>query len=133
MDGLTVTFAGASVQLTLTSITALETADVTDGKLAGFLGCNLSSVVDAARAAGLVFNNTVGGKFVASDGVESGIVASAELGVGVVVYADADGAPLATGGPLRLVYPEGVAVQASVCGKNPGPLQLKMLVRLELA
>ena len=73
------------------------------------------------------------GVFVAFDGVATQPVAAAELGKGVLIHTEAGGAPLSRGGPLRLNYPSGVAIQPSVCKKEPGPAQLKSVIRLDLS
>lgn len=73
----------------------------------------------------------VGGVFSAADGVATSPIAREDLMRGFLVHSDADGKPLAKGGPLRLAFPAGVAVQGAVCG-SPKPPDLKNCVSLEL-
>ena len=47
------------------------------------------------------------------------------------MHTSSAGGPVA-GGPLRLRYPPGKAVQASPCGSKTGPLALKGVVRLNV-
>jgi len=73
----------------------------------------------------------VGGVFRAADGVATLPIAREDLMRGFLVHSDADGRPLAKGGPLRLAFPACVAVQGAVCG-SPKPPDLKNCVSLEL-
>ena len=67
------------------------------------------------------------GVFTASDGLMTEPITLTELAQGVIVHSTADGAPLpvSMGGPLRVWYPPGVAVQRSPCMTGEGPVNVK--------
>eukprot|EP00967_Tisochrysis_lutea_P102974 scaffold155268_cov42-Tisochrysis_lutea.AAC.3 len=69
------------------------------------------------------------GIFYASDGVKSLPIPANELGEGVLIHTSRTGGPV-RGGPIRLRYPPGKAVQPSPCGKETVPLSLKGVVKL---
>jgi hypothetical protein len=71
------------------------------------------------------------GVFKAADGVETAPISRQDLMRGFLVHSDEDGRPIATGGPLRLAFPENVAVQSAICGTAKPP-DLKNCVSLEL-
>ena len=54
---------------------------------------------------------------------------------GIIVHTKADrtsALPLELGGPIRVIFPPDVGVQAAICGK-PKPVNLKGVCRLELS
>ena len=61
------------------------------------------------------------GVFKAADEVETAPISRQDLMRGFLVHSDEDGKPLAKGGPLRLAFPDGVAVQCAVCGTPKPP------------
>lgn len=69
------------------------------------------------------------GVFYANDGVKSQPIPAAELGEGVLVHTGPSGGAM-RGGPIRVRYPEGKAVQKSPCGNETMPLTLKGVVKL---
>jgi hypothetical protein len=69
------------------------------------------------------------GVFYSADGVKSQPIPAAELGDGVLVHTGPSGGPV-RGGPIRVRYPPGKAVQPSPCGKETVPLALKCVVKL---
>lgn len=69
------------------------------------------------------------GVFYATDGVKSKPIPADELGDGVLVHTGPSGGPV-RGGPIRVRYPPGKAVQPSPCGKETVPLALKGVVKL---
>ena len=71
------------------------------------------------------------GVFKAADGVATAPISRADLMKGFLVHSDEDGKPIAKGGPLRLAFPDGVAVQSAICGTAKPP-DLKDCVSLEL-
>ena len=76
----------------------------------------------------------VSGVFEAEDGARTEPIQMSELVQGTIVHSDPSGGPLPhkQGGPLRVTFPEGVAVQASVCG-TAKPVNLKGALRLTLS
>ena len=71
------------------------------------------------------------GIFTAADRVQTKPIPKEEFLQGFLCFAEPNGKPLAAGGPLRLAYPDGVAVQCGPCGSK-APADLKNVVRLEL-
>ena len=129
-----VTYAGAAVRLGLDELRALPAVALAGGALVGSVGVTVADVVALARARGLALPARAGalrGAFAAADGLATAPIGAAELARGTLVHSDAGGAPLARGGPLRAVFPPGVAVQASPCGRT-APANVKGAVRLAL-
>ncbi|KAJ1445778.1 hypothetical protein M885DRAFT_625875 [Pelagophyceae sp. CCMP2097] len=124
---LDVVFAGGRVaSFGLAELKALPPVSVDSGKLEGYRGCAVSALLGGAECST--------GVFCAGDGVCTDAVSSKDLGRGVIVYGDASGAGLEAGGPLRLWFPDGAALQKSVCGKlETAPANLKGVVQLALA
>lgn len=79
-------------------------------------------------AATLTFGS---GVFTAADKVSTKPIPREDLLRGFLCHGEASGEPLASGGPLRLAHPDGVAVQCGPCGSDT-PADLKNVVRLEL-
>lgn len=104
--------------------------DVVGTKLAGCKGMSVKTLLSRTRPQ---LGNGISGVLVASDGVITDPIALHELEQGFIVHSDASGEelPPSLGGPLRAIFPEGVAVQNSVCG-TPKPINLKGVVKLEL-
>jgi len=71
------------------------------------------------------------GVFTAADRVSTKPIARADLLQGLLLVGEDNGAPLKAGGPLRLCFPEGVALSQGPCGKEK-EADLKNVVRLEL-
>ena len=69
--------------------------------------------------------------FTAADKVSTKPIPREDLLKGFLCHGEASGEPLASGGPLRLAHPDGVAVQCGPCGSDT-PADLKNVVRLEL-
>ena len=107
---------------------ALSEADV-GAKLAGCKAIGIGTLLGRVRPS---MGNGISGVFVASDGISTEPIAYEDLTQGWIIHSDASGGELTQGGPLRVVFPTGVAVQSSICG-NPKPVNLKGVVRLELA
>lgn len=120
------------------SVTAkgLKTLEVTPtpvgGKLAGCVGASVGALL--AKVVGEC-GDGVSGIFEAADGASTDPIAMHELVQGVVLHSDSSGAalPEKMGGPLRVVFPEGVAVQDSVCKTKQSSINLKMAVKLTLS
>ena len=133
-DTFEVTFAGAAVRLGVHELRAQPAVALAGGPLVGSVGVGVADVVALARARGLALPARAGalrGAFAAADGLATAPIGAAELARGTLVHSDAGGAPLARGGPLRAVFPPGVAVQASPCGRT-APANVKGAVRLAL-
>ena len=120
-----------SVTVTAKGIQKLESAPVVGGKLEGCLGASISALL--TRVVGEC-GAGVSGVFEAEDGAKTEPIEMCELVQGIIVHSDPSGGPLPhkQGGLLRVTFPEGVAVQASVCG-TPKPVNLKGVVRLTLS
>lgn len=101
-----------------------------NGKLAGCKAATLKTLLTRTRPN---LGNGVSGVLTAADGVSTDPISFSELIQGYIVHSDGTGSelPEALGGPLRAVFPDGVAIQSSVCG-TPKPVNLKGLVKLEL-
>lgn len=102
------------------------------GKLAGCAGTSIGALL--AKVVGEC-GDGVSGVFEAEDGASTDPIAMHELVQGVILHSDSSGAPLPVnlGGPLRVVFPDGVAVQDSVCKTKQSPINLKMAVKLTLS
>ena len=103
------------------------------GKLAGCHGVTVGTLF-ASLHHGEKMSRYVKGTFKAADGVETEDIPSKELAQGLIIHSDTSGTeelPAALGGPVRVVYPPGVAVQSAICG-TPKPVNLKGVVRLNL-
>jgi hypothetical protein len=130
-DRLNVT---SSLTLTVKGLTKLESktlpAGVGGSKLVGCKAIALSTLLERVRPN---LGNGVSGIFTASDGVVTDPISFDELVKGFIVHSDAQGGALSQGlgGLLRLVFPDGVAVQAAVCG-TPKAVNLKGVIKLEL-
>ena len=131
-----------SVQLDLATLRKLEPVDTSQitSRLAGCTGATISSVL--SRALPGYARTIASGDFVASDGVQTDPIPLADLEQGVLVHSQAgrpsspafsvtNELPPKLGGPLRVVYPDGCAVQSAVCG-TPKPVNLKGVVKLQL-
>lgn len=119
---------GDSGLLSIDQLRALEpTQTVPSGKLAGCVGISVQGLLQRAGA-------PVGcpsGIFTAADGLATEPIAIDELTEGLLLHSDSAGDALPQGGPLRIWYPEGMAVQKSMCGST-GPVNVKGVVRLTL-
>jgi hypothetical protein len=130
-DRLNVT---SSLTLTVKGLTKLESktlpAGVGGSKLVGCQAIALSTLLERVRPN---LGNGVSGIFTASDGVVTDPISFDELVKGFIVHSDAQGGALSQGlgGLVRLVFPDGVAVQAAVCG-TPKAVNLKGVIKLEL-
>ena len=113
-------------------IKRLPALPVPSGAKQGCLGASVPAVL-AACPLNVVKASAVcaEGVFKAADGVATAPISRADLMKGFLVHSDEDGKPIATGGPLRLAFPENVAVQSAICG-TPKPPDLKNCVSLEL-
>ena len=100
-------------------------------KLSGAKGISVGTLLGRVRPQ---MGNGVCGMFVASDGIATDPIAYNELVKGYIVHSDASGSELpgSLGGPLRVIFPSGCAVQNSVCG-TPKPVNLKGVIRLTLS
>ena len=69
---------------------------------------------------------------VAADGLVTDPIVLEELKQGIIVYGMEDGSPLtpAFGGPLRVWFPDGCAVQERKCGMGPAPVNVKDAIEL---
>ena len=101
-------------------------------KLAGCQYLTVDALLKALHH-GQKLSKQVRGHFLAMDGVQSDEISMPDLGRGMIVHSDAAGADLPEdlGGPVRVVYPPGCAVQSAICG-TPKPVNLKKAVRLML-
>ena len=134
-----------SVQLDLATLRELEPVDTSQitSRLAGCTGATIASVL--GRAVPGYARSIASGDFVASDGVQTDPIPLADLVQGVLVHSQAgrpsspaadesavtNELPPKLGGPLRVVYPDGCAIQSAVCG-TPKPVNLKGVVKLQL-
>ena len=119
------------VSRSITVAAKLESSPVVGGKLEGFLGASISALL--ARVVGDC-GDGVSGVFEAEDGAKTDPIEMSELVQGTIIHSDSSGGPLLQkqGGPLRVSFPEGVAVQESMCG-TAKPINLKFAVRLTLS
>jgi hypothetical protein len=101
-----------------------------NSKLAGCKAISLKALLARTRPN---LGNGVSGVLTAADGVSTDPIIFSELIQGYLVHSDATGAelPSALGGPIRAVFPDGVAIQSAVCG-TPKPVSLKSLAMLTL-
>ena len=113
-------------------IKRLPSVPVPSGAKQGCLGASVPAVL-AACPLNVVKASAVcaEGVFKAADGVATAPISRADLMKGFLVHSDEDGKPIAKGGPLRLAFPDGVAVQSAICGTAKPP-DLKDCVSLEL-
>lgn len=103
---------------------------VVGSKLHGCKGTSIGAIMSRLRPN---LGNGVSGVFTASDGVQTDPIELDQLVKGYILHTDASGAELPTslGGPLRVIFPTGIAIQDSVCG-TPKPVNVKGVIRLEL-
>jgi len=120
-----------NVAVAAKAIQTLESSRVAGGKLDGCLGAPISALLATALGG---CGDGVSGVFEAEDGARSDPIEMSELVQGTIVHSDASGGPLSQeqGGPLRVTFPEGVAVQDSMCG-TAKPVNLKFVVKLTLS
>lgn len=103
------------------------------GKLAGCLGWPVSSLLNvAADSLGEPLDPATVGIFTASDGLETEPISLSDLMCGIIIHSNPDGSPLIAGGPMRLWFPSGKAIQHNKCGTD-GPANLKGVIRLSLS
>ena len=122
-----------SISVSAKGLKTLESAPTpVSGKLAGCVGASVGALL--AKVVGEC-GDGVSGIFEAADGASTNPIAMHELVQGVVLHSDPSGAalPEKLGGPLRVVFPEGVAVQDSVCKTKQSSINLKMAVKLTLS
>ena len=123
---------GRTAEFSLASIRGRPSVPVPSGKHKDKLAASVSAVIsmcpDAMFAATLKFGS---GVFTAADKVSTKPIPREDLLKGFLCHGEASGEPLASGGPLRLAHPDGVAVQCGPCGSDT-PADLKNVVRLEL-
>ena len=106
--------------------------DVESAKLAGCIAWPLLELVTlAGDLAGAPLDARSVSVFTASDGLTCDPVSLADLSQGFIVHSGPAGEPLSSGGPLRVCFPPGVAVQTSKCGMT-GPVNVKGVVRLSI-
>lgn len=72
------------------------------------------------------------GIFRAMDGLASQPIDRAELVQGLIIHSEPGGGPLQRGGPLRIWFPSGVAVQPTPCGTGNKPVEMKFVTTLIL-
>jgi len=125
----------SSLQLQAAGLAKVESvtlsSEIAGSKLASCKAISVGTLLSRVRPN---LGNGVSGVFTAADGVSTDPISLDELVVGLIVHTDANGTtplPVSLGGPLRVCFPEGVAVQSSVCG-TPKPVNLKGMVKLEL-
>ena len=108
------------------------TEDQVGLKLAGCLGVSMDAVLTSLHH-GEKLSRFVKGWYFAADGTKTEEIVLKELECGILVHSEATGddLPASKGGPLRVVYPQGVAVQSAICG-TPKAVNLKGVVRLSL-
>ena len=105
-------------------IKRLPSLPVPSGSKQGYLGASVPAVL-AACPLNVVKASAVcaEGVFRAADGVATAPISRADLMKGFLVHSDEDGKPIAKGGPLRLAFPDGVAVQSAICGTAKPPAE----------
>ena len=120
-----------SVTVAAKGIQKLESSPVVGGKLEGCLGASISALL--ARVVGDC-GDGVSGVFEAEDGAKTDPIEMSELMQGIIIHSDASGGLLSQkqGGPLRVTFPKGAAIQDSICG-TAKPVNLKFAVRLTLS
>ena len=120
-----------SVTVAAKGIQKLESSPVIGGKLEGCLGASVGALL--AKVVGDC-GDGVSGVFEAEDGAKTDPIEMSELVQGTIIHSDASGGALTQkqGGPLRVSFPEGVAVQESMCG-TAKPVNIKFAVRLTLS
>ena len=125
----------SSINVTVKGLAKVESIALDDAvvgaKLAGCKGISVRTLLARVRPQ---MGNGVSGTFVAADGAATDPIDFDELVRGWLVHSDSTGSnlPASLGGPLRVVYPSGCAVQSSVCKTKTSPVNLKGAVRLEL-
>lgn len=109
-------------------------SDEFGAKLVGCRGTTIGQVLKHALTCCTNNKDLEVGRLFASDGAASERIDIDELVLGTIVHTAADGGdlPADLGGPLRVVFPAGVAVQSAICGTHK-PVNLKGCVRIELA
>lgn len=116
--------------------TLAETAPLkgVGGKLEGCLATPISALLaSVTNKATLAASATA--TFTAADTVCCDPIMQPDLLHGFLVHSTADGKndlPDGMGGPLRVVYPDGMAIQTSICG-TPKPVNLKNVVLMKLS
>ena len=120
-----------SVTVAAKGIRKLESSPVVGGKLEGCLGASISALL--AQVVGDC-GDGVSGVFEAEDGAKTDPIEMSELMQGIIIHSDASGGLLSQkqGGPLRVTFPKGAAIQDSICG-TAKPVNLKFAVRLTLS
>lgn len=104
-----------------------------DDKLVGYTGWpidRLLAVIEESMG-GAIESSSVG-VFTAVDGAKTLPISIADLKKGVLLHTNDKGEALRSGGPIRLWFPSGEALQVGVCGKLQSP-NLKGVVRFELS
>ena len=135
IDGPSTPTKHRNFQLSVSGLRRLEKTLVSDPDHAKLAGC-------AAVVIGTVLEKFVGvdnlpalvGVLHASDGVATNPIHIDELCKGLLIRTDYSGEalPASQGGPLRIIFPKGIAVQSSVCG-TPKPINLKDVVKISLS
>jgi len=133
---------GGSSQLTIFSVRDHELRSMKNKrtlsaeestKLAGSSGWPVEALLETiAQSMDVQLDPASVGVFTASDGVQSEPISLADLVHGLILHSGPDGDPLSSGGPMRLWFPAGRAVQHSQCG-SVGPVNLKGVVRFSLS
>ncbi|KAH8044834.1 phosphatase [Aureococcus anophagefferens] len=110
---------GRTAEFSLASIRGRPSVPVPSGKHKDKLAASVSAVIsmcpDAMFKATLEFGS---GVFTAADKVSTKPIPREDLLKGFLCHGEASGEPLASGGPLRLAHPDGVAVQCGPCGSD---------------
>ena len=126
----------SSINVTVKGLAKVESIALDDAvvgkKLAGCKGISIRTLLARVRPQ---MGNGVSGTFVAADGAATEPIEFDELVRGWLVHSDSSGGdlPASLGGPLRVVYPSGCAIQSTVCKTKTSPVNLKGAVRLELS
>lgn len=125
----------SSINVAAKGLAKAESAPLPDAVAAKKLvGCKAISLQTLLARTRPNLGNGVSGVFSAADGIMTDPITLPELVQGFIVHSDSSGAelPSSLGGPLRVVFPEGVAVQSSVCGTHMSPVNVKNVIKLEL-
>ena len=123
VDGET---SSVKTEYSIDDLKAFETVTIVEegSKLAGHIGFSVHTLAGN-------FKNC-SGVFTASDGMVTEPIQHSELIQGVIIHSTPGAEMLPRGGPLRVWFPKGVAVQKSPCGSGDKPVEMKFLRTLEL-
>jgi hypothetical protein len=122
-----------SISVGAKGIRGLEATPIVEGKLAGCKGCSVGSLL--SRVTRVRGDPGISGIFVGADGFKTEPIAMEELVQGLIVHSDSAGdeLPAKLGGPLRVVFPDGIKSQTCKVDGQPMAVNVKGCARLVLS